>query len=115
MTTEAVEPDIKEQEVPATPPPERPSPFQRIMDKFQGELGRLSGQLLVERAEREMEREALVEQIEALQKALEDAGVVPKSAGDEPPAAPGDAAPVTPIRPPAKKATKATHKKKRKS
>jgi hypothetical protein len=97
VTREADEPEVQQQP-PIAPPPEQPSPFQRIIDKFQMELGRLSGQLLVERAQWEMEREQYVEQIANLRKELEDAGVVPKSGGGQPGDAPSGGAPVTPLR-----------------
>lgn len=99
MTDEAAEPEVADQPPATVPPtPQTQTFMDRVMGKFQLELGRLSGQLLVERAEREMEREQMTSIIEDLQTQLKDAGVVPKSDGGQPADAKAGDTPVTPIR-----------------
>lgn len=106
MTTEADEPAVTavpapspQQMPPLMMPPELQQQLsQDILNGFGAEIGRLSGQLIVNSKTHEMEKLLLQAQVSQLQQQLVEAGVAPKSEGSEPPAAPPVGAPVTPIR-----------------
>jgi hypothetical protein len=100
-------PDPGPQEVTLSIPPELQAQVsQDILDGLGAEIGRLSGQLIVNAKQYDMERRVLIAQISQLQQQLLDAGVVPKSGGE-----PGDKTP--PVKATAPSARKAAPRKRR--